>query len=128
MLNKFKKFFYSKILRRKYYRTGQCLGCGRCCKKIYVKHFNNNLPSFIIYHCYLNKIKSFISTVQSIGRVLRVSQKKKKALLIDVVDDMSYKKRKNYQQNFALKHFADRFTIYNISQFDYKIKTLKLEI
>ena len=38
MLNKFKKFFYSKILRRKYYRTGQCLGCGRCCKKIYVKH------------------------------------------------------------------------------------------
>ena len=73
-------------------------------------------------------IKSFISTVQSIGRVLRVSQKKKKALLIDVVDDMSYKKRKNYQQNFALKHFADRFTIYNVSQFDYKIKTLKLEI
>lgn len=39
MLNKFQKFFYSKILRRKYYRTGHCLGCGRCCKKIYVKHY-----------------------------------------------------------------------------------------
>ena len=38
MLNKFQKFFYSKILGRKYYRTGHCLGCGRCCKKIYVKH------------------------------------------------------------------------------------------
>lgn len=32
-----KKFIYTKILRKKYYRTGQCLGCGRCCKKIYVK-------------------------------------------------------------------------------------------
>ena len=41
-LNEFKKvlrkFIYSKILRRKYFRTGNCLGCGRCCKKIYVKH------------------------------------------------------------------------------------------
>lgn len=32
-----KKFIYSKILGRKYYREGNCLGCGRCCKKIYVK-------------------------------------------------------------------------------------------
>ncbi len=38
MCNKFKKFFYAKILRRKYYRTGNCKGCGRCCRKIYVKH------------------------------------------------------------------------------------------
>lgn len=38
MFKKLKKFFYSKILRRKYYRTGHCLGCGRCCTKIYVQH------------------------------------------------------------------------------------------
>lgn len=38
MLKKLKKFFYLHILRRKYYRTGQCNACGRCCKKIYVKH------------------------------------------------------------------------------------------
>ncbi len=38
MLKKIKKFFYTKILRRKYYRTGNCLGCGKCCKQIYVKH------------------------------------------------------------------------------------------
>ena len=38
MLKKLKKFFYLKILRRKYFRTGECRGCGRCCRQIYVKH------------------------------------------------------------------------------------------
>lgn len=37
MLNKIKKFFYAKILGKKYYRTGNCLGCGKCCQKIYVQ-------------------------------------------------------------------------------------------
>jgi len=32
-----KKFIYTKILRRKYYRVGNCLGCGKCCQKIYVQ-------------------------------------------------------------------------------------------
>lgn len=39
--NKLKKFIYTKILRRKYYRSGNCLGCGKCCKKIYVKTGNH---------------------------------------------------------------------------------------
>ena len=38
MFQKLKKWFYLYILRRKYYRTGACKGCGRCCQKIYVKH------------------------------------------------------------------------------------------
>ena len=38
MFKKLKKFFYLYILRRKYYRVGHCNACGRCCKKIYVKH------------------------------------------------------------------------------------------
>lgn len=33
----FKRFFYTKVLRKKYYRKGNCLGCGKCCQKIYVK-------------------------------------------------------------------------------------------
>jgi len=41
MLEKLKKFFYAKILRRKYYRVGNCMGCGRCCSHIYVKHGNS---------------------------------------------------------------------------------------
>ena len=38
MLKKLKKFYYTKILRKKYYRVGKCNGCGRCCRQIYVKH------------------------------------------------------------------------------------------
>lgn len=37
ILKKIKKIFYTKILRKKYYRTGNCLGCGKCCQKIYVQ-------------------------------------------------------------------------------------------
>ncbi len=33
-----KKFFYKHVLRRKYYRHGECSGCGACCTHIYVKH------------------------------------------------------------------------------------------
>ncbi len=33
-----KKFVYTKILRKKYYRNGHCRCCGRCCQHIYVKH------------------------------------------------------------------------------------------
>lgn len=38
MFKTIKKYIYLYILRRKYYRTGSCNACGRCCKKIYVKH------------------------------------------------------------------------------------------
>jgi len=41
MFKKIKKFIYTKILRKKFYRKGQCLGCGKCCKKIYVKTHNH---------------------------------------------------------------------------------------
>lgn len=37
MIKALKKFIYTKILNRKYYRKGNCLGCGKCCKKIYVQ-------------------------------------------------------------------------------------------
>lgn len=37
MFKKIKKIIYTRLLRRKYYRKGNCLGCGRCCKKIYVQ-------------------------------------------------------------------------------------------
>ena len=44
-MNFLKKFFLTKILRRKYYRSGQCLGCGKCCRKIYVKHARGVIKS-----------------------------------------------------------------------------------
>lgn len=36
-----KKFILAKILRRKYYRTGKCNACGKCCRQIYVKHYKH---------------------------------------------------------------------------------------
>lgn len=39
--SEFNKFFASKILGRKYIRTGKCKSCGRCCQRIYVRHSKN---------------------------------------------------------------------------------------
>lgn len=41
MFKNLKKFFHKNILKRKYYRSGHCLGCGECCKQIYVRHARN---------------------------------------------------------------------------------------
>lgn len=40
MFKKLRKFFLTRILKRKYERVGSCKGCGRCCRQIYVKHAN----------------------------------------------------------------------------------------
>ena len=40
-----KKIFYKNILGRKYYRSGHCIGCGECCKQIYVRHVRNVVQS-----------------------------------------------------------------------------------
>lgn len=36
-----RKFILSRILGKKYYRTGKCKACGKCCTKIYVKHYKH---------------------------------------------------------------------------------------
>ena len=36
-----RKFILSRLLGRKYYRTGKCNACGKCCTKIYVKHYKH---------------------------------------------------------------------------------------
>lgn len=66
--------------------------------------------------------KAKIRTLQSIGRVLRKSENKKKAILWDISDDLSWKTRKNY----TLKHFAERLKIYNKENFEYKLHSINL--
>jgi superfamily II DNA or RNA helicase len=61
--------------------------------------------------------KSKVRVLQSIGRGLRLHESKEHMTLIDVVDDMSWKKHKNY----SLKHFIERQEHYNTSGFDYEI-------
>ena len=60
-----------------------------------------NIPSFLVIKNLHNIIfaspsKSRIRVLQSIGRGLRTSDTKDKAVLYDIADDMRYKKKENY--------------------------------
>jgi superfamily II DNA or RNA helicase len=61
--------------------------------------------------------KSVIRLLQSIGRGLRVSEKKKTLKVFDIVDDLSWKLYKNH----VFKHFEERVKIYKKEKFDFKI-------
>jgi len=67
--------------------------------------------------------KSRIRNLQSIGRVLRKGNKKTKATLYDIADDISYKSRKNY----TLNHLIERIKVYNEENFDYDIVNIPLK-
>ena len=67
--------------------------------------------------------KSRIRNLQSIGRVLRKGDKKTKATLYDIADDISYKSRKNY----TLNHLIERIKIYNEENFNYDIVNVPLK-
>jgi len=66
--------------------------------------------------------KSRIKTLQSIGRGLRLSTNKEMATLYDLVDDISWKSKKNY----TLLHFLERVKMYDDEKFDYKIYNVEL--
>jgi superfamily II DNA or RNA helicase len=66
--------------------------------------------------------KSRIRNLQSIGRVLRKGENKKKATLYDIADDSTFNSRKNY----TLNHFIERIKIYNEEEFNYEIVTIDL--
>lgn len=60
--------------------------------------------------------KSKIRNLQSIGRSLRTSETKSSAVLYDIADDLTHKKK----MNFTLKHLLERVKIYDNEQFKYK--------
>ena len=67
MFEKIKKFIHSKILRKHYWRTGKCKGCGECCTHIYVKHFRHVLKDEKEFER-LQYIHSFYSGLKVIGK------------------------------------------------------------
>ena len=67
--------------------------------------------------------KSIIRLLQSIGRGLRVSSKKKTLKVFDIVDDLCYKSYKNH----VYRHFEERLKIYKKEKFDYKIVSMSFE-
>ena len=77
-----------------------------------------NLQSLIFAHPYKGKIRN----LQSIGRVLRLDDKDNKAILFDLVDDLSWKKR----QNYGIKHWNERVNTYLQEKFDYMCKEIVL--
>ena len=67
--------------------------------------------------------KSRIRNLQSIGRVLRKGNRKVKATLYDIADDISYRSRKNY----TLNHLIERIKVYNEENFNYDIVNISLK-
>ena len=66
--------------------------------------------------------KSRVMNLQSIGRGLRLGSDKTICNLYDVVDDLSWKKRKNY----VLQHGEHRIKLYAEQQFDYTVHKIEL--
>ena len=68
--------------------------------------------------------KSRIRNLQSIGRVLRKGNRKTRATLYDIADDISYKSRRNY----TLNHLIERIKVYNEENFNYDIVNIPSRI
>jgi superfamily II DNA or RNA helicase len=73
---------------------------------------------------FASPFKSKIKVLQSIGRGLRNNKGKEKMTLYDVVDDLSRRTRGgNLKYNYVLKHFSERYGIYQREKFDCKTIT-----
>lgn len=62
-----KKFFLKYIFQKKYYRTGKCNGCGRCCQKIYITHANKLIETEEEFE-YLKTLHYFYNWLSVIGK------------------------------------------------------------
>lgn len=78
-----------------------------------------NIPN-LNHAIFIHPGKAKIRTLQSIGRILRKSAKDAK--LFDIIDDMSWKSA----VNFCMRHAAERFKIYAKSEFECRVKKVKL--
>jgi superfamily II DNA or RNA helicase len=67
--------------------------------------------------------KARVRNLQSIGRMLRLHNKKEIATLYDIADDMRYKNK----MNFTLQHFITRVKIYTEEKFKFKIYKIGLK-
>lgn len=63
---------------------------------------------------FAHPFKAKIKALQSIGRILRKSRDGRPAQLLDLIDDLAYKRRNNY----AMTHAVERFKIYSDQGFD----------
>ena len=66
--------------------------------------------------------KSKIRNLQSIGRVLRITDTKKTAKIYDLADDLRHKRKENY----TLKHLKERLKVYKEEKFAFKLYNVDL--
>lgn len=66
--------------------------------------------------------KSRVRNLQSIGRVLRKGENKRKAVLYDIADDIS----KGSKRNYTLNHLVERVKIYNEENFNYEFIDVRI--
>lgn len=74
------------------------------------------------YVLFASSTRSMTRVCQSIGRGLRLANGKITMILIDIVDNLSYKKK----MNFAMEHFEERLKIYQEEKFVVNIKEITL--
>ena len=72
--------------------------------------------------------KSKIRIFQSIGRGLRLSERKIKVAWYDIADDLSQwnKGRTELRNNYSLQHLIERIAYYSQEHFDYRIYKIEL--
>lgn len=71
--------------------------------------------------------KSRIRVLQSIGRELRLHENKTKAVLYDLVDDLSIYNGKKTKMNYLMKHASKRMLYYQDEGFDYQVLQKNIE-
>ena len=74
---------------------------------------------------FCHPLKSKITTLQSIGRILRKANGKSMVHLYDLADD--FRLKSNSAFNYSLKHSSDRIEIYEEQEFDYDITEINLD-
>lgn len=84
-----------------------------------------NMPKLHEVILYANS-KSKIKVLQSLGRGLRKHNTKKRVILYDIVDDMSYCLRTRVIHNYLYQHWKEREKYYKEQEFS--VKTMDLEV
>lgn len=92
--------------------SATCASSGTFSTGVNIPNINNMISG--------NPSKSQIKVLQTIGRGLRVTKDKDSVTYVDIVDNLSWKKKRNY----TLRHFGERLAIYNKEGFEYSIHTI----
>lgn len=75
------------------------------------------------YLIFASPSKASITILQSIGRMLRRTEDKTHVKIIDIADNLSHGKRKNY----AIQHFLERVKIYSKEEFPFQLYNVEIK-